>query len=90
MPRVSRQMAPWTRVSRWHEFGEGRAYRLTADVGVPDLGVEAHLRGLERVVVGDHNIDHELAAGIWAVWWSGDGALEVEQVRLGDWLCKDA
>lgn len=51
-------------------------YRLTADVGVPDFGPEAHGRRLEGVGIGDGDVDLEGAAGIWSVGRAVDCAHE--------------
>lgn len=60
------------------------ANRDTADVGVPDLGIEAHRRGLEGIHVRNDNVDLELATSIRSVGRADKGALEVCQVRRVD------
>jgi hypothetical protein len=47
---------------------------------MPDLGLEAHDRWPERVLVRDLDVYHECATLIWGVWWSIELALEVCEV----------
>ena len=57
--KVSRQMAPCKKhlVRRNTWTGERSNYRLTADIWVPDLCLELHHGGLERVIARYPNID---------------------------------
>ena len=68
----------------------GGQYCLAADIGMPDLGLETHLRGLEGVVIRDDDVHVELSTSVGAVRRTGESALEVEEVRLADGLGEDA
>lgn len=57
---------------------------------MPDLGVELHYGGFERVHVGDLDIDLEGSAGIRGVGRARECALEVGEVRAVDGLGEDA
>jgi hypothetical protein len=54
--------------------------RVLLDVGVEDLRLEEHLRGLEWVVVGEVNVDDELATSVGRVCGANDGCVPVGQV----------
>lgn len=63
---VSRQMAPW-RFQQEHSSLESSTDRLRADIGMPDLGLKAHVRRPKRIVSGDFDVDQVFSAFIWSV-----------------------
>lgn len=87
--RVSRQMAPLRgqRDSRSVTGGplqHGRttpgAYRLTADVGMPDFGVEFHYWRPEGVFARYPDVDGVCAALVRGAWGPFEGTLQVREV----------
>ena len=54
--------------------------RVLLDVRVEDLRLEVHLRSLERVVVGEVNVDDKLASSVGRVGGADDGGVPVSQV----------
>ena len=86
-------------MSKWLPFqsarlsrhtGQPETHRHTADVGVPDPGIESHDGRLERVRVWDLNVDLEGAASVGSVGRAGKGALEMGQVGRVYGLRKNA
>lgn len=60
--------------------GERETHSLAGHIGMPNLGLEAHLGGLKWVAVGNLNIDLVLAAGVGRVRRRGDHASKMAQV----------
>lgn len=67
-----------------------QTYRHTADVWVPDLGVELHDGRLEGVHVWDNDVDLESSPRIGRVGRTSKATLEVNQVGGVDGLCENA
>lgn len=61
-------------------------YSLAGYVGVPNLGLELHFGGAERIVGGYDDVNLEDAAFVWGIWRTWERALEVIKlvaVRIG-------
>ena len=67
-----------------------RAYCLTADIRMPDLGVELYYRRLEGIVFGDPDVNGECAAGVGSVGRRWEAALEVGEVPVIGMVGHDA
>ena len=53
---------------------------LTVDVAVVDTGTEGHLRGLERIVLRELNLEEEDTSSIGGAFWPHDGTYPLIQV----------
>jgi hypothetical protein len=60
--------------------GRGTTYGLTADVGMPDLGIELHNRRAEGVFCGDLDVDNIPPPFVRCTRRTKDAGLEVRQV----------
>lgn len=65
-------------------------YCLTADIGVPNLGVKLHRGRLKRVVIRDLNVDREGASMVRRIGRPRNRAFEVLQVDSVDWRSVDS
>jgi hypothetical protein len=57
---------------------------LGVDIGMIDLGRELDVRGLERVVCGNHNVQMEDAACVRTVRGSKEMCSPMKEIRLVD------
>jgi hypothetical protein len=76
---VSKQIAPWL-VSSGTCGRTCWTYGLRADIGMPDLGLEAHDGRSERVFARDLDVHGECAALVRRVWRPVELAAEVCEV----------
>jgi hypothetical protein len=91
VPRVSRQIAPWAEDCQWWAqknrggniyYISGWTYSLTADVGVPDFGIELHGGGAKRIVGVNLDVDDVGASFIWRARGTRYLCLQVRQVGI--------
>ena len=80
MERVSRQMAPWIKISGNNESGAHKTYCLAADVWMPHLGVEFHDRRTEWVLLGNRDVDDKCASFVGGSWRTLKASLEMRDV----------
>ncbi len=81
--RVSKQIAPYASpqsVTLEHYNHVACAYGLTADVGMPDLGLELHHGRPERVLCWYLYVNPVPSALIWSIWWAEKLAPKMRQV----------
>lgn len=89
--RVSRHIAPCHTISNHYPpppasaaapgaLGQGLAYRLTADIGVPDFGLELHDWRPERVFRGYFDVNFIGSTLVGSTWGSSEGSPQVGEV----------
>lgn len=67
VPRVSRQMAPWNMLEGIN-LTDSDTCRLTADIRVPQLCLEEHLRRSKWIFLGNLDVYNIGTAFIWRIW----------------------
>jgi hypothetical protein len=86
VPRVSRQMAPCCLlVSVWKAWRS--THSLTADIGMPELGLEEHLRRLEWIFLRNFDVYHICTSLIWGIWGTWESSDQMSDIRSFRWLC---
>ena len=69
-------IAKITYPDKWHPFESasfivytvGKTHCLRTDVGVPDLGLELHVRWSKRILTRNFDVDMVCGSLIWCVW----------------------
>jgi len=56
-------------------------YSLTADIWVPQLCLERHLRRSEWVFLRNFDVHYICASFIRCIWWSWKGCMQMRQIR---------
>lgn len=65
-------------------------YRLTADIWMPDLGLELHDRRTERVFIGYLNVHKICTVFVGRAWGAFEGTPEMsEVVTTSQWISRD-